>query len=158
MSASPQPLTPQGRAHVLRQGFHDEVLGLPMFAAALALWIFPMITQDGPKDAQVNEALVGLVLLLVTGRRLYRGGGVLSDVVIGLGGLWMIASPFLLGLQDTAMTNDTRVSTLSSAPSWWCSRRYRCWFCAGTARPPVGRSIAPPPEWSARSRAVDPES
>ncbi|NXY93238.1 SPW repeat protein [Streptomyces sp. BR123] len=109
MPVSTQPLTRQDRAHVLRQGFHDEILGLLMFAAALALWLFTMITQDGPKDAQVNEAFVGLVLMFVAGRRLYRGGGVLSDVVIGLGGLWMIASPFVLGLQNTAMNSGTRI-------------------------------------------------
>ncbi|MFF5448028.1 hypothetical protein [Streptomyces sp. NPDC012888] len=109
MSVHHHQAAPRDRAHELRQGLHDEILGFLMLVAATALVLFPMITQDGPKDAQVNEALVGLVLMYVAGRRLYRGGGVRSDVVIGLGGLWMIVSPFLLGLQNTAVDNGTRV-------------------------------------------------
>ncbi|RSS51114.1 hypothetical protein [Streptomyces sp. WAC06614] len=102
-------LTPRERAHALRRGWHDQILGALMLGASLALVLVPMATQDGPKDAQVNEMVVGVILIFVTGRRLYRGGGVLSDVVVGLGGLWMIVSPFLLDLQNTAADHATRV-------------------------------------------------
>ncbi|MFD3550434.1 hypothetical protein ACFWUW_33450 [Streptomyces sp. NPDC058655] len=100
---------PSAQAHAFRQGIHDQVLGVVMFIASAALWIFPMATHDGAKDAQVNEAIVGAFLMFVVGLRLYRGSSWRSDVIIGLAGLWMIASPYVLGLQKTAVDNGSRV-------------------------------------------------
>ncbi|MFC9583621.1 hypothetical protein ACFVJ8_12445 [Streptomyces yangpuensis] len=100
---------PAAQAHAYRQGLHDQVIGLVMFAASAALWIYPMATHGGAKDAQVNEAVIGAVLMFVVGLRMYRGSTWRSDVVIGLAGLWMIASPFVLGLQDAAVDNGSRV-------------------------------------------------
>ncbi|MGW0366953.1 SPW repeat domain-containing protein [Streptomyces sp. NPDC002990] len=104
---------PQERRHLFRQGIHDQVLGMVMLVAAVALWAYPMAIHDGPKDAQVNEAVVGTVLTLVVGRRLYRGGSWRSDVVIGLAGLWMIASPFVLSLQKTAVDTGSTILDLA---------------------------------------------
>ncbi|MFD3700351.1 hypothetical protein ACFWUZ_30210 [Streptomyces sp. NPDC058646] len=100
---------PPAQAHAFRQGIHDQVLGVVMFIASAALWIFPMVTHDGAKDAQVNEAMVGAFLMFVVGLRLYRGSSWRSDAIIGLAGLWMIASPYVLGLQETAVDNGSRV-------------------------------------------------
>ncbi|MFC8293575.1 hypothetical protein ACFUJ0_22955 [Streptomyces sp. NPDC057242] len=91
------------RSHVLRRGAHDQILGLLMLVTAVVVLLFPMATQDGPKDAQVNELVVGLVVAFTAGMRLYRGGGLLSDAVVGLAGAWLIASPFVLGVQNTAV-------------------------------------------------------
>ncbi|OKK16010.1 hypothetical protein AMK16_25035 [Streptomyces sp. CB00455] len=104
-----RPSVPPGQEHAFRQGIHDQVLGLIMFAASLALWVFPMATHDGSKDAQVNEAMIGMVLLFVVGMRLYRGSTWRSDVLVGVVGLWLIASPFVLGLQKTAVDNGNRI-------------------------------------------------
>ncbi|MFD3330623.1 hypothetical protein [Streptomyces sp. NPDC058701] len=100
---------PSAQSHAFRHGIHDQVLGVVMFIASAALWIFPMATHDGAKDAQVNEAIVGAFLMFVVGLRLYRGSSWRSDVIIGLAGLWMIASPYVLGLQKTAVDNGSRV-------------------------------------------------
>ncbi|CAL9623673.1 hypothetical protein SUDANB120_05927 [Streptomyces sp. enrichment culture] len=136
--------------HILRQGFHDQILGLLMFIAATALWVVPMATQSGPKDAQVNEAVVGILLTFVVGRRLYLGGGVRSDVVVGLCGLWMIVSPFVLGLQKTAVDRASlildvavgSVLVLLSAISLLVLRadRRATEGAAGRRREPVGGS------------------
>ncbi|OEJ35151.1 SPW repeat domain-containing protein [Streptomyces subrutilus] len=100
---------PPPQAHAFRQGIHDQLLGVVMFAASAALWIFPMATHDGAKDAQVNEAMIGTLLMVVVGLRLYRGSSWRSDAIVGLAGLWMIASPFVLGLQNAAVDNGSRI-------------------------------------------------
>ncbi|MEU4358284.1 SPW repeat domain-containing protein [Streptomyces virginiae] len=100
---------PARQAHAYRQGMHDQVIGLVMFAASAALWIFPMATHDGAKDAQVNEAVIGAILMFVVGLRIYRGSTWRSDAIVGLAGLWMIASPYVLGLQNAAVDNGSRV-------------------------------------------------
>ena len=100
---------PSTQAHAYRKGIHDQVIGLVMLVASAALWIVPMATQDGAKDAQVNEALVGGFLMFVVGLRIYRGGSRRSDAIVGLAGLWLIASPYVLGLQETAVDNGSRV-------------------------------------------------
>ncbi|MBT2443762.1 hypothetical protein J7E93_27425 [Streptomyces sp. ISL-36] len=100
--------------HVVRQGAHDQILGLLMLAAAAVLVLWPMATQDGPKDAQVNEVFVGLVVLFLAGKRIYRGSGLRSDAVIGLAGVWMIASPFVLEAQDTAVHTANRVVDIAA--------------------------------------------
>ncbi|MFJ4862869.1 hypothetical protein [Streptomyces sp. NPDC088748] len=100
---------PPDQAHAFRQGIHDQVIGVVMFVASAALWIFPMATHDGAKDAQVNEAMLGAFLMFVVGLRMYRGSSWRSDAVVGLAGLWMIVSPYVLGLQETAVDNGSRV-------------------------------------------------
>ncbi|WP_411104919.1 hypothetical protein [Streptomyces sp. cmx-4-9] len=106
---SHQAAVPPAQAHAFRQGLHDQVIGVVMFAASAALWVFPMATHDGAKDAQVNEAVVGAFLMFVVGLRIYRGSSWRSDAIVGLAGLWMIASPYVLGLQNTAVDNGSRV-------------------------------------------------
>ncbi|MFJ6940404.1 hypothetical protein [Streptomyces sp. NPDC101132] len=104
----------QDTGHVIRQGLHDQVLGLLMLGASVALWAVPMATQAGPKDAQVNEMIVGTVLTLIVGHRLFRGGGVRSDVAVGALGLWMLASPFVLDWQKTSLDTASRILDLTT--------------------------------------------
>ncbi|MEV7671663.1 hypothetical protein [Streptomyces sp. NPDC088752] len=96
-------------SHVLRQGAHDQILGLLMLVTSVVVLLFPMATHDGPKDAQVNELVVGLVVAFAAGTRLYRGGGLWSDAVVGLAGAWLIASPFVLDTQNTAVHTADRM-------------------------------------------------
>ncbi|MEU2118139.1 hypothetical protein ABZ567_21440 [Streptomyces sp. NPDC016459] len=96
-------------AHTLRQGAHDQVLGLLMLAVGVLLVLMPMATQLGPKDAQVNELLVGLVVAFTAGRRMYRGSGPWSDAVMGIAGVWLVVSPFVLDAQNTAVHTADRM-------------------------------------------------
>ncbi|MFF1560853.1 SPW repeat protein [Streptomyces sp. NPDC058279] len=93
----------------LRRSQHDDILGLLMLLVALVLCLAPMALQDGPKDAQINEVIVGTIVLFAAGSRLYRGADMRSDVIILLCGAWLVASPFVLGLQKTAFTDSNRV-------------------------------------------------
>ncbi|WP_225799984.1 hypothetical protein [Streptomyces sp. NK15101] len=99
-------------AHVLRQGAHDQILGLLMLAVSVLLLLVPMATQAGPKDAQINEMLVGLVVAFTAGWRIYRGGSLRSDAVVGLAGAWLIVSPLVLDAQNTAVDTADRVLAL----------------------------------------------
>ncbi|MEU0404327.1 hypothetical protein ABZ318_29710 [Streptomyces sp. NPDC006197] len=122
--------------HVLRQGAHDQILGLLMLAVSVLLLVMPMATQVGPKDAQMNEMLVGLVVAFTAGRRIYRGGGLWSDAVVGLAGVWLLVSPFVLDAQNTAVDTADRtlaivagsvlvVLSAASVLLWWLDRRRR---------------------------------
>ncbi|MGW7102385.1 SPW repeat domain-containing protein [Streptomyces sp. NPDC054838] len=93
----------------LRRSQHDDILGLLMLLVALVLCVAPMALQDGPKDAQINEVIVGTIVLFAAGSRLYRGADMRSDVLILLCGAWLVASPFVLGLQKTAFAESNRV-------------------------------------------------
>ncbi|MFD6363591.1 hypothetical protein ACFWFX_27665 [Streptomyces roseolus] len=95
--------------HVLRRGAHDQILGLLMLAVAVLLLLMPMATQVGPKDAQINEMLVGLVVAFTAGWRIYRGGSLRSDAVVGLAGVWLLVSPFVLDAQNTAVHTADRM-------------------------------------------------
>ncbi|MFE6224214.1 hypothetical protein [Streptomyces sp. NPDC057854] len=96
-------------SHVLRRGAHDQILGLLMLAVAVLLLLMPMATQVGPKDAQINEMLVGLVVAFAAGWRVYRGGNLRSDTVVGLAGVWLFVSPFVLDVQNTAVHTADRM-------------------------------------------------
>ncbi|MFH8253891.1 SPW repeat domain-containing protein [Streptomyces roseolus] len=100
-----QGLTPRvsDPPHVLRQGAHDQILGVLMLVVSVVLLLVPMATQTGPKEAQVNGMLVGLVVAFTAGWRVYRGGSPRSDAVVGLAGVWLLVSPFVLDAQDTAV-------------------------------------------------------
>ncbi|MFF8605692.1 hypothetical protein ACF06X_07110 [Streptomyces sp. NPDC015346] len=108
-----------------RSAVHDQLLSLPMLLAAVALVLGPMVSQAGPKDAQVNELAVGMVLLFVVGRRLYRGSSTRSDLVVGGLGAWMIAAPFLLGLQNTAIAEENKILDVTASSCSYSPRRRR---------------------------------
>jgi hypothetical protein len=89
----------------LRKAQHDEVIGLLTLFVGVALFIGPWVVgqPDEARDAHINESVMGLILVFTASRRLYSGGGWLSDAVILLVGAWLIASPFVLGLGDTVV-------------------------------------------------------
>jgi hypothetical protein len=101
------PAAGPARKRALRKGQHDDLLGLPMVLAGLALFVGPYIGVSEPdmaKDANVNEYVVGTIVLFTAGARVWRGGGLRSDLVILAAGLWMLVSPFLLTAGDTHVT------------------------------------------------------
>ncbi|MFI8910233.1 hypothetical protein ACIGW4_01225 [Streptomyces sp. NPDC053513] len=67
-----------------------------MPAVSVLLLVMPMATQAGSKDAQIDEMLVGLVVAFTAGWRVYRGGSLRSDAVVGLAGVWLLVAPFVL--------------------------------------------------------------
>ncbi|WP_030722277.1 SPW repeat domain-containing protein [Streptomyces sp. NRRL F-2580] len=87
----------------LRKAQHDQLIGGLMLLIGLVLCVVPMAQQDGAKDAQVNEAIVGTIVVLAAGSRIYRGAGVRSDLIIGVAGAWLVASPWLLSLGETSV-------------------------------------------------------
>ncbi|MBX9427429.1 hypothetical protein [Streptomyces lateritius] len=101
-------------AHVLRQGAHDQILSVLMLVVGVLLLAVPMATQVGTKDAQVNELVVGLIVTFTAGTRLYRGAGVRSDAVVGVAGVWLIVSPFLLDAQNTGIHTADRVLSFAA--------------------------------------------
>ncbi|ROQ34901.1 hypothetical protein EDD98_3954 [Streptomyces sp. PanSC19] len=80
-----------------------------MPAVSVLLLVMPMATQAGSKDAQIDEMLVGLVVAFTAGWRVYRGGSLRSDVVVGLAGVWLLVSPFVPDAQNTAVYTADRV-------------------------------------------------
>lgn len=97
------PVTAPVARQGLRKAQHDQLVGFLMLLVALVLCAVPMAQQDGAKDAQVNEAIVGTVVLFAAGSRIYRGAGARSDLIIGAAGVWLLASPFLLSLGKTSV-------------------------------------------------------
>ncbi|MFD6250260.1 hypothetical protein [Streptomyces roseolus] len=53
--------------------------------------------------------LVGLVVAFTAGWRIYRGGSLRSDAVVGLAGVWLLVSPFVLDAQNTAVHTADRM-------------------------------------------------
>ncbi|MEU4732007.1 hypothetical protein [Streptomyces sp. NPDC023588] len=97
------------RRQALRQGLHDQVVGLLMLVTALVLCLIPMVQQDGSKDGQVNEAVIGTIVLFAAASRLYRSSGMRSDLIVGAAGAYLLASTFFLGLQKTSIYPSNRV-------------------------------------------------
>ncbi|MFD3538386.1 hypothetical protein ACFWUQ_02650 [Streptomyces sp. NPDC058662] len=92
-----------GRAASLHKAQHDQLIGFLMLLVGLVLCVVPMAQQDGAKDAQVNEAIIGTIVLFAAGHRVYRGAGLRSDLIVGAAGAWLVASPWLLALGKTSV-------------------------------------------------------
>ncbi|MFD5321474.1 SPW repeat protein [Streptomyces sp. NPDC127098] len=102
--ATPAARRAAARRRALRKGQHDDIVSVLMLIAGAALFFGPWVAgqmADNARDASSNELVVGLIVVFVAGRRLSRGAGVRSDLVILLAGGWMIAAPFVLGRGDT---------------------------------------------------------
>ncbi|MGW7329012.1 SPW repeat domain-containing protein [Streptomyces sp. NPDC054840] len=87
----------------LRKAQHDQLIGGLMLLIGLVLCAVPMAQQDGAKDAQVNEAIIGTIVVFAAGSRVYRGAGVRSDLIVAVAGAWLLASPWLLSLGRTSV-------------------------------------------------------
>jgi hypothetical protein len=118
-SPSPPSPRPSWRGHVpkrsLRKAQHDEIVGFLVLFIGVALFVGPFVVgqPDAARDAHVNESVVGVFLVFTACRRLYAGGGLLSDVLILVAGGWLAASPFLLDLLGDTVVDEARVLDVS---------------------------------------------
>ncbi|WP_042387330.1 SPW repeat protein [Streptacidiphilus melanogenes] len=78
-----------------------EAVGYPLLLIALflfstpALLDYPMTYQA--QEAHLNEIMVGIVVFFNGLARLVRTPTRVSDVVVGLSGLWLVIAPFAVG-------------------------------------------------------------
>ncbi|WP_432075378.1 SPW repeat domain-containing protein [Streptomyces wuyuanensis] len=85
----------------------------------VSLWLFvgarvigyPFTEPSG--DAHLTEILVGVVVLLVAVARLVHPRGRMSDILVLVGGAWLIVAPFLFGYGDTEATDAARVNDVT---------------------------------------------
>jgi hypothetical protein len=114
-SPSPPSPRPSWRGHVpkrgLRKAQHDEIIGFLVLFIGVALFFLPFLVgePDAARDAHVNESVVGVVLVFTASRRLYAGGGWLSDAVILVAGAWLLASPFVMEALGDTVVAESRV-------------------------------------------------
>ncbi|MET9432458.1 MULTISPECIES: SPW repeat protein [unclassified Streptomyces] len=103
--------TPPAVRRVLLEGQRDQIVSLLMLLTAIALFVAPWVVgePDTAKDAHRNELGVGMVVLFIALARFRWHLGLASDVVILLAGGWLIASPWLLGLRNTAVFDGAQV-------------------------------------------------
>ncbi|WEH41768.1 SPW repeat protein [Streptomyces sp. AM 2-1-1] len=86
----------------LLHGWREQIMTWLMMVTAIVLCFAPWIWGDGPdaaKDAHRNELAVGIVVLLVVLARFSRHAGPWSDWTVLAAGGWLVASPWILGLQ-----------------------------------------------------------
>ncbi|MET7292435.1 SPW repeat protein [Streptomyces griseoloalbus] len=95
----------------LRRAQRQQIIGLLMIGSALLLFVAPWIAgyPDTAKDAHRNELGVGVIVLLIAGARFIWYPGKWPDLVVLLAGAWLIASPWVLSLQKTAVFDGTQV-------------------------------------------------
>ncbi|MEU5522826.1 SPW repeat protein [Streptomyces sp. NPDC093250] len=95
----------------LMRAQRQEIIGLLMIFSSLLLFIAPWIVgyPDSAKDAHRNELGIGLIVLLIAIARFIWYPGKWPDLVVLLAGAWMIASPWALDLQDTAVFDGAEV-------------------------------------------------
>ncbi|MER7109489.1 SPW repeat domain-containing protein [Streptomyces sp. NPDC000229] len=79
-----------------------------MALTAVALFVAPWVTglPTSAKDAHRNELGVGMIVLFVAMARFKWHLGRWSDLLILAAGAWLVASPWLLGLRNTAVFTD----------------------------------------------------
>ncbi|GGV78049.1 hypothetical protein GCM10010294_46610 [Streptomyces griseoloalbus] len=89
----------------------QQIIGLLMIVSALLLIVAPWIAgyPDTAKDAHRNELGVGVIVLLIAAARFIWYPGKWPDLVVLLAGAWMIAAPWALSTQKTAVFDGTQV-------------------------------------------------
>ncbi len=95
-------MAPETR-RVLREGQRDQLISLLMVLTAISLFVAPWVTglPTSAKDAHRNELGVGMIVLFVAMARFRWHLGRWADLIVLAAGAWLVASPWLLGLQDT---------------------------------------------------------
>ncbi|HWU05318.1 MAG TPA: SPW repeat protein [Streptomyces sp.] len=109
-AASPAPRW--ANRNVLLHGWREQIISTLMFFTGIALCVAPWVVSDSPdaaKDIHRSEVGIAMLVLLVALARLSGHAGRWSDRVILLSGAWLVASPWLLGLQDTAVFDGAQV-------------------------------------------------
>ncbi|MFD3658635.1 SPW repeat domain-containing protein [Streptomyces sp. 24-1644] len=97
---------------VLMHGWREQIISGLMLVIGIALCVAPWVGGDGPdaaKDIHRNEIGVAILVLAVAIARLSRHVGTWSDMIMLLAGGWLVASPWLLGLRNTAVFDGAQV-------------------------------------------------
>ncbi|MFJ8692465.1 SPW repeat protein [Streptomyces roseolilacinus] len=107
VSRTREPLTPETR-RVLREGQRDQLVSLLLVLTAVALFVAPWVNgePDSAKDAHRNELGVGMLVLFVAMARFKWHLGRWADLTVLAAGVWLVVSPWLLGLGDTVIFAD----------------------------------------------------
>ncbi|WP_168220762.1 SPW repeat protein [Streptomyces sp. RFCAC02] len=94
----------------LFRGERQELIGLFTIAAGVVLCVAPWIadTPDAAKEASRNELGVGIVVILLGIVRFSHYPGKWADAALLVLGAWMIASPWVIGLRNTEVTESSR--------------------------------------------------
>ncbi len=95
----------------LIQAQRQQIIGLLLIISAIVLFVAPWIVgyPDTAKDAHRNELGVGIVVLCIAMARFARNPGKWPDLVVLAAGVWMIASPWALGAQNTKVFDGAQV-------------------------------------------------
>ncbi|MFF9867561.1 SPW repeat protein [Streptomyces sp. NPDC013953] len=103
----PDAVAPDTRL-ILREGQRDQLISLLWVLTAVALFVAPWVTGEPTtaKDAHRNELGVGMIVLFVAMARFKWHLGLWSDLTVLAAGVWLVVSPWLLGLRDTVMFAD----------------------------------------------------
>ncbi|MGW0792779.1 SPW repeat domain-containing protein [Streptomyces sp. NPDC002911] len=113
MATNAASLPPQSTdRNVLLHGWREQIISGLMFFAGIALGVAPWIGGDGPvaaKDIHRSEVGIAILVLMVALARLSGHVGKWSDWIILLSGAWLVASPWLVGLQDAAVFDGAQV-------------------------------------------------
>ncbi|MGW0547552.1 SPW repeat domain-containing protein [Streptomyces sp. Wb2n-11] len=102
---------PSGTKSSLRRDQREQLLGLLMVLASIALFVAPWVVgyPDSAKDIHRSELAVGLIVFFVALMRFKWHFGMWSDLVVLVAGAWLIASPWLLSLQNTVVFDGAQV-------------------------------------------------
>ncbi|MFI2780652.1 SPW repeat domain-containing protein [Streptomyces sp. ALB3] len=110
-SPSPRSAGPASR-NVLLHGWREQIVSGLMFLVGLALCVAPWVAGDEPdaaKDIHRSEVGIAILVLMVALARFSGHAGRWSDWVVLLSGAWLIASPWLLALQNTEVFDGAHV-------------------------------------------------
>lgn len=110
-SAAPSHHVNDGE-NVLLHGWREQIISGMMLLTGVALCVAPWLAGDAPsaaKDIHRSEVGVAMVVLVVAIARLSGRAGRWSDWVMLLSGAWLIASPWVLALQNTEVFDGAHV-------------------------------------------------
>ncbi|MFG3007941.1 SPW repeat domain-containing protein [Streptomyces calvus] len=95
----------------LMRAQRQQIIGLLLIVSALVLFVAPWIAgyPDTAKDAHRNELGVGVIVLMIAMARFIWYPGKWPDLAVLLAGAWMVAAPWALSLQKTAVFDGTQV-------------------------------------------------
>lgn len=96
---------------ILLHGWREQIVTWLMMVTAIVLCFAPWIWGNAPdaaKDAHRNELAIGIIVLLVVLARFSRHAGPWSDWTVMAAGGWLVASPWILGLQKAETFNSAQ--------------------------------------------------
>lgn len=107
----PQTRVPPSTRLALLEGRRQQLISLLVLVTAVALFVAPWVVGSPAtaKDAHTNEVIVGVILIFLALPRFRWYPGKRSDLTILAAGAWLIASPWVLGLQDTAVFDGAQI-------------------------------------------------